>query len=150
MTYSVVDAEYAHVIGLRNRLRPLDRRECMGQGVTLRRMMRDTFRRSLLAKTFMLDGVPIAMCGMGGSLIGDEGHPWLLTAPEVERFPVAVVKEARYAIAEMASIKPYLWNYVLSDYSQAVKLVSMLGFSVDQPKWTSPSGDIYRRFWMKR
>ena len=150
MEYEVVEATYAHILDLRGRLRPMDRRECLGRSGGLRKVIRDTFHQSLFAKSFRLDGRTIAMCGMGGMLLGDEGHPWLLTAPEVERFPVSLVKEARYAVGEMLSIKPHLWNYVLSDYSQAVKLVSMLGFSLEAPKWTAPNGDVYRRFWMKR
>ena len=150
MTYEVVDATYAHAIDLRSRLRALDLRECIGQGMSLRRMIHRTYATSLFAQAAVSDGKCIAMWGLSGTLLGDQGCPWLLTATEVEKFPFAVLREARAAVAEMISIKPYLANYVLSDYKQAVKLVSLLGFSLDQPLWTSASGDVYRRFWMRR
>ena len=148
--YEVVEGTYEHALDLRDRLRDLDRRECMGQGMSLRRMMRRTFQSSLFTQAALSEGKCIAMWGMCGELVGVEGIPWLLTAPEVERFPVAILREAKKAVAAMLDARPYLANYVLSDYKQAVKLVSLIGFSVDQPLWTSPAGDVYRRFWMKR
>jgi hypothetical protein len=145
--YSIVEATHAHAIDLRDRLRALDLRECVGQGLSHHRVVHRTLRRSLFAKSAIIDGRVMAMWGLGGSLIGDEGNPWFLTAPEVERFPVAVVREARYGVREMLAVKPHLWNYVLADYAQAVKFVGMLGFTIDPP--VVVAGDTFRRFWMR-
>jgi hypothetical protein len=145
--YDVVDATHAHALDLRDRLRALDLRECVGQGLSHRRVVHRTLRRSLFAKTAISDGSVIAMWGIGGPLIGDEGNPWFLTAPEVERFPVAIVREARYAVRDMLSLRSSLWNYVLADYAQAVKFLGILGFTVDPPAVIA--GDTYRRFWKK-
>lgn len=88
------------------------------------------------------------MWGLGGASISDEGMPWFLTAREVERFPVSLVREARYAVAEMLDLRPYLWNYVLAEYAQAVKLLRLLGFTLDDP--IRVRSDNYRKFWMRR
>lgn len=145
--YEIVDATREHVLDLRDRLRPLDVRECAGYGASARSVLYRTFRRSFYARTALSDGRVIAMWGLGGALVGDEGNPWFLTAREVERFPIAVVREARYGVAEMLTVRKFLWNYVLADYAQAVKLVGMLGFTVDEPQRVGV--DIYRRFWMR-
>lgn len=148
--YAIFDATPAHAIDLRGRLRALDLRECIGMDGSARRSLHRGLRRSLYAKAAILDGHTIAMWGLGGAMVGDEGHPWFLTAPEVERFPVAMVREARRAVVEMLELRPILWNYVLADYARAVKYVSLVGFSLSQPTHVAPNGDIYRKFWMKR
>ena len=150
MGYEIVDATYELALDLRSRLRDLDLRECTGQCMSLRRMIHKTFKSSLYAQAAVSGGKCIAMWGVCGPMLGDDGIPWLLTAAEVEKFPVSFIREARKAVAELLDVKPHLENYVLSDYKQAVKMLSMVGFSIDQPKWVSPSGDVYRRFWMKR
>lgn len=147
--YEIVPATLSHATALRDRLREKDRRECVGQNGSVRRALHQAVRRSLYSNAVLLDGTVIAMWGLGGAMLGDEGHPWFLTAPEVERFPMAMVREARYAAEEMLACRPFLWNYVLADYPQAVKFVSVVGFSLDPPLWKAPNGDAYRRFWMR-
>lgn len=90
------------------------------------------------------------MWGMGGASISDEGLPWFMTAPEVERFPVAIVREARYAVAEMLDLRPYLWNCVLAEYAQAIRLLRLLGFTVDDEVTVGAGGAGFRKFWMRR
>ena len=85
MGYEIVDATYELALDLRSRLRDLDLRECTGQGMSLRRMIHKTFKSSLYAQAAVSDGKCIAMWGVCGPMLGDDGIPWLLTAAEVEK-----------------------------------------------------------------
>lgn len=102
-----------------------------------------------MARSVLYNGRVIAMWGMCGVYVSDEGQPWLVTAPEVERLPFAVLREAKKGVAEMLDLKPFLWNYVAADYAQAVKMLEILGFTLD-PSVTLPTGVDFRRFWMRR
>ena len=149
MNYEIVDGTYAHVIELRANLRKEDAYE-MASVNTVRRNMARAFKKSLYVKSVISDNKVIAMWGMAGTLLGDEGNPWFLTAPEIEKFPVSMVREGRRVVAEMLEIRPFLQNYIWDGHKKAVKFVSMLGFSLGPPNLVFPNGDLYRRIWMRR
>lgn len=147
-TYETVEATWAHILSMRDRLREMDMRECLGQGIPIRKVLHRTFARSLLRRAVISDGVAFAAWGVCGDFVSDEGIPWFLTTHEIEAFPVATLKEARKGIAEMLEIKPYLWNYVLADYASAIKFLTLLGFTIEGPR--TVANDIYRLVWIKK
>ena len=149
-TYTVVDGTKEHSLRLRHILRPLDKREICGQGGHVRKIMWRTFNQSIFTRTALVDGEVVAMWGLGGTILSDEGHPWLLTAPAVERLPMAIVREARGAIWDMLELRSYLWNYVLADYTGAIRLLEVIGFAIDPPTSPWATGEKYRKFWLRR
>ena len=81
-----------------------------------------SLKRSILpAKTAFVDGDIAAMWGLGGTLLGDTGVPWILTAPAIEKVPLALVRESRKDIAEWLGFKRRLENLCAADYRAAIR-----------------------------
>ena len=90
------------------------------------------------------------MWGLGGDMLSEVGVPWILTAPAVERVPIALVKESRQDIAEWLSFKRRLENWCAADYGAAVRFWTFQGFTFEDPEPLGPKGHLFRRFWMER
>lgn len=154
--YTVQPATPEHVYALAAKLRPEDCAEIVGSGNSPKRSLWRGYRNSVMCETAFVDGEVAAMWGLcvgfvpGLSLLGNIGRPWLLTSAAVERVPFAVVREARRAVQGMLMVKPILENYVLASYARAVRLVRLVGFTVDAAPVMSPSGVAYLRFHMER
>lgn len=154
--YTVEPATPEHVYALAAKLRPEDCAEIVGSGNSPKKALWRGYRNSVMCETAMVDGEIAAMWGLcvgfvpGLSLLGNIGRPWLLTSAAVERVPFAVVREARRAVTGMLTVKPMLENYVLASYTRAVRLVRLVGFTVDEAPIMSPSGVAFLRFSMTR
>jgi hypothetical protein len=141
----IVDATVEHVRSLGGRLRTEDALEITSLGETPRSALWHSFRGSPFRRTVLVDGKVAGMWGVHGDLMGERGTPWFLTAPEIERIPVFVVKQGRQEVARMLRIYPHLSNYVLASYCRAVRFISLLGFTVEDA--TLIRGVPFRRFW---
>lgn len=154
--YQVVDALAPHIYQLAPKLRAEDLAEIEGTGNTAKRSLWRGYRNSILCKTAFIDDEVAAMWGLcvggaaGVTLLSDIGRPWLLTSAAVEQLPFAVVREARRAVRGMLISKPILENYVLSSYTRAVRMLRIIGFTVDEPVPLPPKGVLYSRFHMER
>jgi hypothetical protein len=82
----------------------------------------------------------------GVSPLGDLGVPWLLTSSAVERVPVSFLKVAKQELALMRANRRHLASYVAADYVQAVKLLRILGFTVERPAPVGVNGVLFSRF----
>lgn len=150
--YSIVPAEISHVYALAATLRPRDAAEIAGLGHSAKKSLYRGFRNSILCRTAFV-GVDIAamwgLCvsfGAGVSPLGDLGVPWLLTSPAVERVPVSFVKVARSELTLMRANRRRLESYVAADYVQAIRLLHVLGFTVERPAPVGVNGAQFCRF----
>jgi hypothetical protein len=148
--YQIIEATPAHVLALRDRLRADDREEITCVGGTPARALWRSYRGSVIRRTFMVDGEIAAIGGCGGSVLAGIGQPWLLTAPEVERVPVAMVREGRAEIRKMLELFPRLENIVAAKYGRACKWLGLLGFELGAPFAVGPQRAMFRQFWMER
>lgn len=150
--YEIVPAEVEHVYALAERLRPRDEKEIRDCGIKPRRALYRAFRNSVMCKTALIDGEVAAMWGLcvglrpGVSPLSDLGVPWLHTAAAVERIPVSFVKVARAELALMRANRRRLESFVAADYGQAIKLLRVLGFTVERPMPIGANGAAFCRF----
>lgn len=150
VTTILTECRPAHLRAIRDRLRTDDAREVACTGMTAGAALWSSYRASILLRAAIVDGVVAAVWGCGGSAMGHKGNPWLLTAPEIERVPVAMVREGRREVAAMAAIFPRLENFVAADYSRACRFLELLGFELDAAVPIGLNGALFRRFWMER
>lgn len=144
-SYQIVEATVEHVRDLGGRLRSDDALEITCLGESVRSALWHSWRGSPLRRTMLVNGKVAGIWGVHSDLISKRGIPWFLTAPEIERVPIAMVKEGRAELAEMARIYSHLDNYVLASYCRAVRFAQMIGFKVDDPM--PIRGVPFRRFW---
>jgi hypothetical protein len=147
--WHIRDAVIGDVYRLAANLRVEDYDEVRAAGARLPEALRTTFRHAVTRHTVLVDGEIAAMFGLGGQLLSDVGHPWLVTAPPIERVRFAFVREGRAIVADMMARRRLLENHVLASYTRACRFLAVLGFTLDAPA-PFGHGALFRRFWMAR
>ena len=143
---SIVDDVYKLAANLRSG----DRAEVEALGLDSRQGIRRSFRHAMLRRTYFVDGEIAAMTGVCGDMLGDIGFPYLMTAPPAGRVPIAFVKLARMALAEMLTHKLRLEGHVAANYAGACRLLETLGFTLGHPRPFGPTGGLFRTFHIMR
>jgi len=119
-------------------------------GVSPLQALRRAFRGAIIRRTAIIDEQIAAMWGLEGTMLGNIGYPWMLTAPPIEKIPVAFVREARKGVWEMLQIKNRLEGYVAADYTCACRFLEVLGFELGKPQPKGPWGIKFRQFVLER
>lgn len=147
---SIITTVPGHIVELKANLRQEDAEEILRLGVTVPKALWYSYKHSLIRKTALIDGVVAACWGLGGIFLGKVGQPWLMTTPEIKR--VSSLKFARIyqqEVIEMLKLFPKLENYVDAEYAGAVRLLEIIGFTVQSPE-SFGTGGMYRKFEMVR
>jgi hypothetical protein len=140
----------ADIYALAANLRASDRAEVESLGIDVRVGIRNSYRNAILRKTYLVDGEVAAMSGLCGSMLGDIGEPYLMTAPPVERVPLAFFKQAKIAVAEMLTLKLRLEGHVAANYTRACRLLERLGFALGEPLPYGPQAALFRQYSLTR
>lgn len=149
-TLRVEPATIEHVYALAKNLRDADRAEVEAAGMTARAAIRRCFRSGVMCSTAFVDGEIACMWGLAGTMISDVGHPFLLTTPAVERAPIALIKIGKNEVARMLRLRPVLFDYVAAEYSRAIGLLKLFGFTVHVPQPFGPTGAPFCKFELRR
>lgn len=126
-------------------MRRKDIEECRAFGMSPGRALRKAIQESLYAKSVWRDGKIIAMIGLTGPVISEVGVPWMLTGNGIEKVPLTFVKVANRELDVMHKYKPILTNYVMADYHEAVKFLSLVGFSIARPRQVGKNGVLFHQ-----
>lgn len=124
-------------------MRRKDIEECKAFGMSPGRAIKDSLSNSLYAKSVWLDDDIIAMIGLSGNVVSDLGCPWMLTGYGIEKVPVSFARVAIHELDEMNKIKRVLSNAVWAEYKEAVKFMSIVGFSVFSPRPMGKNGAMF-------
>lgn len=147
--YEIVESERCHIDAMVKAMREEDAAEAVAMGLRPRAALGRSFRKGIMRRTAFIDGDIAAMWGLCGTLLSNEGTPWLVTTKAVERLPIAFIKEGRREVAAMLSIRPILSNIVPASYGRAVELLHMLGFMIGKPEPYGPDNVLFRSFSMR-
>lgn len=113
-------------------LRIEDAAELAAFGLTKDEAVACSLTRSLWAETYLIDGVPAAIVGLGRSaLVGGHGVPWALTGPACERHRKRFLLESRRQVARMRAEAAPLVNYVHAEHRRAIRWLRWLGFTLE-------------------
>ena len=149
VTLEIVETTKQHVYELIDNLRELDRAEIEGMGFSCERALWRSYKKGLFNKTALLNGKVLAIWGVGGTMLGEIGVPWLLTSNEYNKIsPMKFARIYRKEVAKMLELFPVLVNYVDASYNQAVRLLEISGFKLHDPEFFK-SGKMYRKFEMR-
>ena len=149
--YQIVDSTPGHIRDLSQNMRDNDRMEVCSIGFTEREIVRKSYDRAIWKKTVFVNGKLACMFGLGGHLLSDTGVPWLLTTREIERIPLAFVREAKREVRKMLGHFRRLENYVHADYAAAIRFLEILGFTVHpEVVEVGPNRAKFRKFTMER
>lgn len=144
----VVQTTSDHVIALKDNIREQDACEISKFGISVRKALWRSYKNAIYTKTVVIDGEVAAIWGLGGVVLGEKGNPWLLTAPLVEKHFMPLVLLYRNEVREMLEYFPILENHVDAAYTKSVRLLELMGFTLDEPKPIPgiKSKALFRRF----
>lgn len=123
-----------HILELRSTLREEDASEICKFGLPIRKALYRSFRNSIFTRTALVNGKVAATWGLCGVLLGESGHPWLLTGTECDKVsPLTFARIYKREVQEMLRHFDVLENWVDSTYYKSVRLLSLIGFTLDDP-----------------
>lgn len=141
-----------HMLELRTTLREEDASEICKFGLPIRRALYRSFRNSIFTRTALVDGKVAASWGLCGVLLGESGHPWLLTGTECDKVsPLTFARIYKREVQEMLTHFPVLENWVDNGYYKSIRLLSLIGFTLDDPMPIKglKSQALFRKFWLR-
>ena len=102
-----------------------------------------------LAWAGRIDGEIAALFGVARpSLLSDEGRPWLLASPLMERHPVAVLRHSQSYLVLARGPFTRLWNYVDARNHVSRRWLAWLGFTLEPPAPYGAAGLPFHKFHM--
>lgn len=144
---NIVPTTKEHVSYILETLRESDRWEIEAVGGNAETALYKTLDCALWSKTALLDGSPVAFWGLAGVALGDVGVPFLLTSKDVLKVPpITFARVYKNEIQRMRNSFPHLENIVDANYTGAVKMLKIAGFSLGEP-FEAGKG-VYRKFYL--
>jgi hypothetical protein len=135
MTLQIVDSTQSHLRQLSKTLRVEDRNEILALGMSPEKALSISYKNAIYRKTAFIDEKVAAVWGVSGNFMGEVGTPYLLTSTEVVKItPLLFVRIYKYEVEKMLEIFSSLENYVDVNYTSAVRLLKMIGFTVGEPQ----------------
>jgi hypothetical protein len=107
----------------------------MGQklGIPQHRALWQAYQSSVLCKTIFINGEIAAIWGCHGSILSKVGKPWLIMTPAVGDYPLRVAFRYRRELKDMLKCFSILEDWVDATNQKAIRLMRLLGFSLDKP-----------------
>ncbi len=147
----IVPTEPWHIGELRGSLQAADAAEILRFGISIKEAAWGTYRKSVIRKTALIDGKVAACWGASGTLLGNNGVPWLLTSVEVTRIsPLKFVTIYQQEVYAMLKRFHRLENYVDARHEAAIRVLDIIGFTVEEPVSYGFFHEQYRKFWIGR
>lgn len=148
---NILETMPEHIRELAGSLRQEDQQEIEVTGFLPNKVLWRSYKSSILRRTALIDGGVAAVWGVAGTPLGDEGEPWLMTSPLVERVsPLKFARIYQEQVYKMLEIFPYLVNYVDSRYTKAMRLLDIIGFHIHSPTPFGPNRSLFCKFEMRR
>ncbi len=131
--FCIIEAKSVHVGIIAGQLGPDERARFAHEGRNPRHVMRGFFRQSSYRRTALLDGRPIAIWGVTGTLCSSEGILWLRLTTAARKMPRLVVEESRKELARMLETRQRLVIYIAEHDRLALRFAGFLGFEFAAP-----------------
>lgn len=148
-TIDYVRATDEHAAQVLSRLRQPDAEEIRAMGCTPEFGMASSLELATDARAWVVDGRAVCIFGYRApDLMGQIAYPWLLTTDLVEDNRTAFGRRSRLWVRQLAASFPRLENLVDSRYTECLKWLAWLGFTVDEAKPLGPYGIPFHRFHM--
>ncbi len=127
-SYTVEPASVRHIRPMAKHIRAAAAITLQGFGFEPRVALHRAFVASRYCRTALMDGEPIAMWGVKGSMLDEVAFVWLVLSDGVTHMPVAVVKEAQAELAKIMESVDEVAITVLPDDEAAIRFAVYLGF----------------------
>jgi hypothetical protein len=90
------------------------------------------YRNSLICKTVFIDNTICAIFGLGGTVFGDVGKPWICMTPEVREYPMRVAFAFKRELKGMLDMFPILEDYIEETKEKEIRFMELMDFKVNR------------------
>lgn len=150
--YEIVDATIEHVKTLAPNLSEDDKKEIHALGARSPEdaLMRG-WRRSTECKAWLVDGEPLALCGISyPTVISEVVQPWMLGSEKLRQHARAFLRDsAKIVRGKWMREYKYMEGYSHWEYQRNVKWLRWLGFTIHPPEPMGPYNELFCRFTMR-
>lgn len=149
----IIPAEYSHIVGIADDVRPEDKAELWATNYSSpERTMKLGLDVSSRAFTGMVDDVPVCMWGVvTDSVIFRSGIPWMVCSKGVERVAKTFLKESKPLMVKLCDGYDRLDNYVDARNTRTMGWLKWMGFEFSEEP--EPYGVLqvpFYKFWWVR
>ncbi len=142
MNYDIVKASVRHVKPMALGMRAASWLAMQRYGGGARRAVFKAFTLSSYCRTALIDGKPVAMWGVVGSLLDERADVWLFLSRDIGRMPLAIVREARAELGVATEQYSYLEATIVPEDEASIRFARFLGFE-GREEDRIPIGDSY-------
>ena len=127
----IVSCRAAHIAEIARTMRSEDRAEITATGMQVKHFLFRLYAESpLYRRAALVDGEVAAVWGDMAPLLATEGQMWLLTAPPVERVPLAFMREVKAHVKKHLEVRSVLRADASAEYERALRFFKLAGFDV--------------------
>lgn len=126
--FCIVEGKAYHCGMMARRLREEQFDAMSRAGLDTHREMRTLFDNSSFRKAWLIDGQLAALGGVTGSPIETTGCVWVAISKLAQRYPIAMIREARRQLEVATATRSMLVTTLLPDDDQSLRLAVFLGF----------------------
>lgn len=99
-------------------------------GVDTHRELRASYDESYFRRAWIIDGKLAGLGGVRGSFLSPWGFVWLALSHEALKYPIEIVKEARWQMRSILKTKREVYTTILDDDEAAKRFAVFMGFHV--------------------
>lgn len=148
MRYQILPCRLSHIREILRTMRAKDRREFEIAGTNPKHRLYELYRMTAEPKAALVDGEVALIGGDAASFLAQEGLMWMVTAPPIERVPLAFFREMKRELQRLLSYRQRLRSCIAGPYEEAIRFYSLLGFEVSEPELIG--GHEYRQITLAR
>ena len=126
--YKIIEAKPWHSRQMAAAIGEAQRERALSLGLDPRRELHKRVRGSFYARTALIDGRPVAMWGLMGSLLGLDAAVWFVLAPQIRHRFVTIARLARREIDSFPMNLYALCSFADERDPQAWRFLRFLGF----------------------
>jgi hypothetical protein len=126
--FDITIARPWHCGQLARRLRHEHHRVLCSIGRGCHAEIRQSFDESSYRRAWCIDGKVSALFGMTGQALSTRALVWMAVSNEATRYPIALVRDSRAALSDMAILKHHLFCSILDADVTSQRFAIFLGF----------------------
>lgn len=128
--FEIVEGQVWHCGMMVRRLRAEHRDATLQLGISAHHHLRRNFEDSSFRKAWLIDGALAGLGGVTGSSLSADGYIWLALSEAAVRYPVAVVREAKRQLSNLAMVKRDIVTTLMTEDRTALRFATKLGFEL--------------------
>lgn len=141
--FKIIEGQTWHCGQMARRLREEQTDAMSRVDLDVHREMRSLFDQSAFRRAWLIDGQLAALGGVTGSPLEATGCVWVAISRLAQRYPVAMIREARRQLGTIMATRTMLVTTLLPDDEQSLRLAVFLGF---QAGWEGRGAPALSRF----